>query len=115
MSELEFAYGQRWRLDRTEVFEGVVIGLRQGEVQIKDEDGRSYNFQVDTQGVRFQHVWTKISEMPEPAPKSVVIDRNGEAWQRHNDRWIATAATVGLSWADLIALHGPIDVLLCRD
>lgn len=57
---------------------------------------------------------------PEPADKSVVLGKDGTAWQRHGDGWKPTTYTpasvdwdtwAGWSWPHLLVDHKPLTVI----
>jgi hypothetical protein len=58
----------------------------------------------------------KSPDIPEPPPGSVVLDRDGVAWQhRRKDAgwswWFSTAYPMGVEYAVLVERHGPLTVV----
>lgn len=67
--------------------------------------------------VRKAEPHTLSSDDPEPPDKSVVIDREGDAWQRDDDspdpdtRWMLAGSDythTGRFWDDLTSIYGPV-------
>lgn len=51
---------------------------------------------------------------PEPRLLAVVIDDDGDAWQRsadHGGQWVMAGDDVPLSWAELDVGYGPLELV----
>lgn len=54
----------------------------------------------------------KVSDVfPEPPPWSVVLDRQGMAWQNIGEGWLATMEKDHLLWDGLVKTFGPVEIL----
>ena len=47
---------------------------------------------------------------PEPPEGTVVVDRDGDAWQRIGDRWFLLRGSIACQWFALHAVVGPLRV-----
>lgn len=99
-------------MKRTETVEGIVIALRGDEVQIQTSRGQKHTFRVDDGHPHFTTVWTKLAEMPEPESDSIIMDKNGCAWQESYGTWKQAGIDDCLPWPRLLDLYGPVDILL---
>lgn len=59
---------------------------------------------------------------PEPPDRAVVLDRDAQAWQRHDSSWQRVGAVVKLfgaegvrSWSHLVVDRGPLTRLVTED
>jgi hypothetical protein len=54
------------------------------------------------------------TDVPEPEVGSVVLDRLGLAWQRHDWGWFPARSGVvwrSMNWDELVAQRGPVTLL----
>lgn len=50
-----------------------------------------------------------MKRRPEPDAGRVELDRDGVAWQRHDDRWYSTISVTALAWPALQSRFGPTE------